>query len=161
MHGGTHLKYHTVRALRRYVTPLILLLTLFSLEGCHHALFATTTPSYRQGCLEIYKIVLNASSFPSGVRFFCSCTQTVFCLTFVKPCVSVLQYGGEITCKGYISASTRCVFHFVLFDLLHPSLEPDNSSTGVAVEALERKSLLLLPVSIPILLSIWTLKQTF
>ncbi|KAL8449911.1 hypothetical protein Emed_002874 [Eimeria media] len=58
---------------------------------------------------------------------------------------ALVQYGGEIRCKGYISATTKCVFSFVLSDLLRPDETPDNSSTGVAVEDLERKELLVLP----------------
>ncbi|KAL8429766.1 hypothetical protein ACSSS7_006361 [Eimeria intestinalis] len=58
---------------------------------------------------------------------------------------ALVQYGGEVRCKGYISATTKCVFSFVLSDLLRPDETPDNSSTGVAVADLERKELLVLP----------------
>ncbi|KAL8456141.1 hypothetical protein Emag_000026 [Eimeria magna] len=58
---------------------------------------------------------------------------------------ALVQYGGEIRCKGYISATTKCVFSFVLSDLLRPDETPDNSSTGVAVADLDRKEILVLP----------------
>lgn len=59
---------------------------------------------------------------------------------------NVLQYGGEIRCKGYMSATTRCTFSFVTFDILRPDEKPDNSSTGVSADDLKRKELFVLPV---------------
>lgn len=57
-----------------------------------------------------------------------------------------MQYGGEIHCKGYVSATTKCVFSFVVSDILRPDEVCDNSATGVSFEELERKELFVLPV---------------
>ncbi|KAL8429519.1 hypothetical protein Efla_007159 [Eimeria flavescens] len=58
---------------------------------------------------------------------------------------ALVQYGGEVRCKGYLSGSTKCIFAFVLSDILHPDETPDNSSTGATAADIKRKELLLLP----------------
>ncbi|OEH77071.1 hypothetical protein cyc_02504 [Cyclospora cayetanensis] len=58
---------------------------------------------------------------------------------------TLVQYGGEVRCKGYVSATTKCVFSFVLSDILRPDEVCDNSATGVSVEELKRRDLLVLP----------------
>ncbi|CDI87101.1 NAD(+) ADP-ribosyltransferase, putative [Eimeria praecox] len=58
---------------------------------------------------------------------------------------ALAQYGGEIRCKGYVSATTKCVFSFVVSDVLRPDEVYDNSATGVSLEELRRKELFVLP----------------
>ena len=57
-----------------------------------------------------------------------------------------MQYGGEIRCKGYVSATTKCIFSFIVSDILRPDEACDNSATGVSFEELKRKELFVLPV---------------
>ncbi|CDJ49184.1 NAD(+) ADP-ribosyltransferase, putative [Eimeria brunetti] len=58
---------------------------------------------------------------------------------------ALVQYGGEIRCKGYVSATTKCVFSFIVSDILRPDEVYDNSATGVTLEELKRKELFVLP----------------
>ncbi|CDJ64298.1 NAD(+) ADP-ribosyltransferase, putative [Eimeria necatrix] len=56
-----------------------------------------------------------------------------------------ISYGGEIRCNGYVSASTKCVFSFILSDILRPNEAFDNSATGVSVDDLKRTEIFVLP----------------